>query len=68
MPCTRATRPRNQAGTRLLARGSPSARANRIDVPDYILIPILLVVMSIGLMALIYWGGFVEERRNGNRA
>jgi hypothetical protein len=37
-------------------------------VPDYILIHILLVVISIGLMALIYWGGFVEERRNGRRA
>jgi hypothetical protein len=34
-------------------------------VPDYILIPLLLVLMSVGLMALIYWGSFVEERRNG---
>ncbi|MEA2689977.1 MAG: hypothetical protein QOD51_2584, partial [Candidatus Eremiobacteraeota bacterium] len=34
---------------------------------DYILIPILLVVMSLGLTALIYWGGFVEERRNSRR-
>ncbi len=33
-------------------------------VADYILIPILLAVMSIALVALIYWGGFVEERRN----
>ena len=36
-------------------------------MPDYILIPILLVVMSLALMGLIYWGGFVEERRNSNR-
>jgi uncharacterized RDD family membrane protein YckC len=34
------------------------------DVPDYELIPILLVLMTIALTALIYWGGFVEERRN----
>lgn len=33
-------------------------------LPDYILIPLLLVIMSLGLTALIYWGGFVEERRN----
>jgi len=37
-------------------------------VPDYILIPILLVLMSLGLMGLIYWGGFVEERRNRSRS
>jgi hypothetical protein len=37
-------------------------------LPDYILIPILLVLMSVGLVALIYWGGFVEERRNKRRA
>jgi hypothetical protein len=37
-------------------------------VPSYYLIPILLVLMSVALMALIYWGGFVEERRNKNRA
>jgi hypothetical protein len=36
-------------------------------VPDYILIPILLVVMSLALTGLIYWGGFVEERRNRTR-
>jgi hypothetical protein len=34
-------------------------------VPSYYLIPWLLVAMSVGLLALIYWGGFVEERRNG---
>jgi flagellar basal body-associated protein FliL len=33
-------------------------------LPDYILIPILLVILAVGLVALIYWGGFVEERRN----
>lgn len=37
-------------------------------MPDYRLIPLLLVVMSLVLVALIYWGGFVEERRNGRRA
>ena len=42
--------------------------ANRDGVPDYILIPLLLVLMSIGLTALIYWGSFVEERRNKGRA
>jgi hypothetical protein len=34
-------------------------------VPSYFLIPILLVVMSLVLVALLYWGGFVEEKRNG---
>jgi hypothetical protein len=34
-------------------------------VPSYYLIPLLLVAMSVGLLALIYWGGFIEERRNG---
>jgi hypothetical protein len=33
-------------------------------VPSYYLIPWLLVILSVGLMVLIYWGGFVEERRN----
>ena len=28
-------------------------------------VPILLVVMSAALVALIYWGGMVEEKRNG---
>jgi len=37
-------------------------------VPSYYLIPILLVIMSLGLMGLIYWGSFVEERRNKSRA
>jgi len=37
-------------------------------MPSYYLIPILLVVMSVGLTALIYWGSFVEERRNKSRA
>ena len=34
-------------------------------MPPYYLIPWLLVAMSIALLALIYWGGFGEERRNG---
>jgi hypothetical protein len=33
-------------------------------VPDYYLIPILLVLMSLAIVGLIYWGGFIEERRN----
>ena len=33
-------------------------------MPSYYLVPVLLVIMSLGLTALIYWGGFVEERRN----
>jgi len=27
-------------------------------------VPIFLVIMTIAAIALIYWGGFVEERRN----
>lgn len=59
-----------QAG-RVLARlvqGPRGLRANEKTVPSYYLIPILLVIMSLGLMALIYWGSFVEERRNKSRA
>lgn|GEM_PF-2026260 len=37
-------------------------------MPDYVLIPILLVILSLALTALLYWGGFVEERRNGRTA
>lgn len=33
-------------------------------VPSYYLIPVLLVIMSVALLALIYWGSFIEERRN----
>jgi hypothetical protein len=31
---------------------------------EYYTIPILLVVMSIALVGLIYWGAAVEEKRN----
>jgi hypothetical protein len=41
-----------------------TGRRKRGAVPDYVLIPILLVLLSVGLTALLYWGGFVEERRN----
>jgi hypothetical protein len=34
-------------------------------VPSYYLVPWLLVAMSVGTLALISWGGFIEERRNG---
>jgi hypothetical protein len=37
-------------------------------VPDYILIPILLVIMSVAIIAVIYWGALIEERRNDSRA
>jgi hypothetical protein len=33
-------------------------------MPIYWLIPWLLVALSVGLLAVIYWGSFVEERRN----
>jgi hypothetical protein len=43
-------------------------RANRTGkgepVPSYYIIPVLLVVMSLALLAIIYWGSFIEERRN----
>lgn len=55
------------AGARLNARGNDGAnRTPKKDpVASYYLIPILLVVMSLALTALLYWGGFAEERRNG---
>ncbi len=37
-------------------------------VPRYYDIPVLLVVLSLILTGLIFWGGFVEERRNGRSA
>ena len=46
-------------------RGRLAAGEATSDMPVYYLIPLLLVLMSIGLTALLYWGGFVEERRNG---
>jgi hypothetical protein len=45
--------------------GAPNARANEHRVPSYYLVPWLLVAMCVALLALIYWGGFIEERRNG---
>lgn len=57
-----------RAGPRPSAQGTRSLHANEDSVPSYYLIPILLVIMSVGLMALIYWGSFVEERRNKSRA
>lgn len=33
----------------------------------YYTVPILLCVMSLALIALIYWGSLVEERRNDRR-
>jgi hypothetical protein len=63
MCCTRAGAPALQPG-----EASRESGEKRNPVPDYILIPLLLVLMSVGLVALIYWGSFVEERRNRNRA
>jgi hypothetical protein len=34
-------------------------------VPSYYIVPWSLVALSVILIGLIYWGGFVEERRNG---
>ena len=34
-------------------------------MPSYYVIPWSLVVLSLILTGLLYWGGFVEERRNG---
>ena len=45
-------------------QGHGRAQEKGEPVPSYYLIPWLLVAMSVGLVALIYWGGFVEERRN----
>ena len=33
-------------------------------MPTYWLIPWLLVAFSVIVTGLIFWGGFVEERRN----
>jgi hypothetical protein len=68
LPCRRSsdawrTRRTGNEGGRTAAREPREQR--RPALPDYYLIPILLVIMSLGLVALIYWGGFVEERRNG---
>jgi hypothetical protein len=61
------------AVTSWVREGSTAAHAKPTQqkesvLPDYILIPLLLVLMSVALVALIYWGGFVEERRNGRGA
>jgi hypothetical protein len=37
-------------------------------VPNYVYVPILLVLMSVALTALIYWGGAIEEKRHINAA
>lgn len=37
-------------------------------MPSYWLIPWSLVVLSLVLVGIIIWGGFVEERRNGRSA
>jgi hypothetical protein len=46
----------------------PRPRARKLPSMQYYTVPILLVVMSLGLMGLIYWGATVEERRNRSRA
>jgi hypothetical protein len=48
------------------ARAGVAARTSKgPPVPDYYAIPLFLVVLSLALVGVIYWGGFVEERRNG---
>jgi hypothetical protein len=53
------------------ARRRVTARSRELDqrkgepVPSYYLIPWSLVALSLVLTGLLYWGGFVEERRNG---
>jgi hypothetical protein len=37
-------------------------------MPSYYAIPLFLVILSLALVGLLYWGGFVEERRNGRSA
>jgi hypothetical protein len=27
-------------------------------------VPIFLIIATVGSIALLYWGGFIEERRN----
>lgn len=34
---------------------------------SYYTIPILLVILSAGLTALIFWGSTIEERRNARQ-
>ena len=53
------------------SKGACSARGHRsgarnasIEMASYYVIPWLLVVLSVALVALIYWGSLVEERRN----
>ncbi len=46
-------------------RANPRGDSKGDPVPSYYLVPVSLVVMSVALVAIIYWGGFIEERRNG---
>ena len=32
---------------------------------SYVVIPVLLIILSVALVGVLYWGGFIEERRNG---
>ncbi|GAC1658668.1 MAG: hypothetical protein NVS4B13_02030 [Candidatus Elarobacter sp.] len=52
----------------LMREGRLRATRTTSGVASYVLVPILLVLMSLGLTGLIYWGGVVEERRNRTRA
>jgi hypothetical protein len=33
-------------------------------VPDYYLIPVLLIILALALTGVLYWGSLVEELRN----
>ena len=53
------------------SKGACSARGRRsggrnasVEMASYYVIPWLLVVLSVALVVLIYWGSLVEERRN----
>jgi hypothetical protein len=51
----------------LRGAGSGTSRAEKPSVQPYYAIPLFLVVFSLALVALLYWGGFEEERRNSSR-
>jgi len=61
--------PVRQRAERSLLRGAGSgtSRAEKPSVQPYYAIPLFLVVFSLALVALLYWGGFEEERRNSSR-
>lgn len=51
-----------------LRAGSEQLGAEGARMPSYYAIPLFLVILSLALVGLLYWGGFIEERRNGRSA